>query len=267
MLIEVQYAANGAFFRRLNEYCLMIRKQQPMLPIAVVFCIHNTSQEFKDLTYDCEAKPFSKRVYCHGWAQECYFISATTISAYLDRQPLHPLAALGHFFTEQKLSVLGMAKRDDPTIKLLYGIAKRVFEDEAANEDARQDAINIICSKAASQFNQAMSVLVEDVPESQAQKRTRDCLHDGLELMEELRTKYITVSSSASTSAIKGHLEPPLPSSLNDWQFVDNYRKQHGTKMDWVSCYEAGKNIGLFGKYTSLKSVQAAYYRAINKKK
>jgi hypothetical protein len=170
---------------------------------------------------------------------------------------------LAIFFTEQKLTILGMAKSDDPTIKLLYGIAKRVFEDEAANEDARQDAINIICSKAASQFNQAMLLLVEDVPESPAQKRTRD----GLELMEELRTKYITVSSSASTSAIKGHLEPPLPSSLNDWQFVDNYRKQHGTKMEWVACYEAGKNIGLFGKYTSLKSVQAAYYHAINKKK
>jgi hypothetical protein len=173
---------------------------------------------------------------------------------------------LAIFFTEQKLTILGMAKSDDPTIKLLYGIAKRVFEDEAANEDARQDVINIICSKAALQFNQAM-LLVEDVPESPAQKRARDCLHDGLELMEELRTEYITVSSSASTSAIKGHLEPPLPSSLNDWQFVDDYRKQHGTKMDWVAYYKAGKDIGLFGKYTSLKSAQAAYYRAINKKK
>lgn len=30
VLIEVQYTVNGAFFRRLNEYCLMIRKQYPM---------------------------------------------------------------------------------------------------------------------------------------------------------------------------------------------------------------------------------------------
>ncbi|KAI8094956.1 uncharacterized protein B0P05DRAFT_524105 [Gilbertella persicaria] len=62
VLIEVQHAANGAFFRRLNEYCLMIRKQHPILPVAVIFCTHNTSQEFKDLTYDCEVMPFCKRV-------------------------------------------------------------------------------------------------------------------------------------------------------------------------------------------------------------
>ncbi|KAI8884832.1 hypothetical protein K501DRAFT_181352 [Backusella circina FSU 941] len=156
-----------------------------------------------------------------------------------------------------------MVKKDDPTIKLLYGIAKRIFEDEAANEDARQDTVNLICNKASSQFKQAMSRLEKDVPESHAQKRTWDCLHDGLELMEELRTKYAIVSSSASDSTVK----EPLPSNHNDWQFVDNYRKQYGTKMDWIACYEAGKNVGLFGKYTSMKSVQAAYYRASNKKK
>ncbi|KAI7904806.1 uncharacterized protein BX663DRAFT_431337 [Cokeromyces recurvatus] len=156
VLIEVQYAANGAFFRRLIEYCLMIRKQHPILPVVVVFCIHNTSQEFKDLTYDCKELPFSKRVYCHGWARDCYFISESTISAYLDQQPLHPLAALGHFFTEQKLSILGTVKKEDPTIKLLYEIAKRIFENEAANEDARQDALNLICNKASAQFKLAV---------------------------------------------------------------------------------------------------------------
>ncbi|KAI7903353.1 uncharacterized protein BX663DRAFT_508322 [Cokeromyces recurvatus] len=164
VLIEVQYAANGAFFRRLIEYCLMIRKQHPILPVAVVFCIHNTTRD-------------------------CYFISASTISAYLDQQPLHPLAALGHFFTEQKLSILGTVKKEDATIKLLYEIAKRIFENEAADEDARQDSLNLICNKASAQFKLAM-----------------------LELMEELRTKYAIVSSSASDSTVKER-----PSNLNDW--------------------------------------------------
>ncbi|KAI7904805.1 uncharacterized protein BX663DRAFT_503596 [Cokeromyces recurvatus] len=80
--------------------------------------------------------------------------------------------------------------------------------------------------------------------------------------MEELRTKYAIVSSSASDSTVKERT-----SNLNDWQFVDDYRKQHGVKMDWVACYEAGKNVGRFSKYSSMKSVQAAYYRASNKKK
>lgn len=119
VLIEVQYTVNGAFFRHLNEYCLMIRKQYPMLPVAVVFCIHSTSQEFKDLTYECKEKEFSKRVYCQGWAQDIYYISAETLFPYLNQQPLHPLNALGHFFTAQKLSILDIKKKEDETIKML----------------------------------------------------------------------------------------------------------------------------------------------------
>ncbi|ORX42602.1 hypothetical protein DM01DRAFT_1330070 [Hesseltinella vesiculosa] len=281
ILIEVQYAANGSFFRRLVEYCLMIRKHHSLLPIVIAICIHSTTQEFKDLTYDGDTLPFTKQVHCRGWAQECYFISAATISSvqthntsYLDRQPLHPLAALGHFLIEQKPSILNIAAKDDPTIQLLYGIAKRVFGDEAAKEDARHDAISNICSKATSQFNLAMSLLAEDVPDARAQKRTRDCLNDGLELMDKLHTKYANVPSSSTTNdstrfqnTTNEQPEPPLPSGNNDWQFVDNYRSQHGTKMDWVGCYQAGKAVGFFSKYTSMKSVQAAYYRANSKHK
>lgn len=227
-----------------------------MLPVAVVFCIHDTSQEFKDLTYECKEKEFSKQVYFQGWAQDIYYISAETISPYLNQQPLHPLNALGHFLTAQKLSILDIEKKEDETIKMLYEIAARVFRDEAADEEARQNAIDTICSKSTSQLNRAMSFLLEDVPEPNSQKRTRDCLQDGLNLIEELHTKY-RASSSPSVR---------IPAN-NDWQFIDNYKKEHGTKMNWTTCYEAGKNIGLFSKYTSLKSVQAAYYRAVNKKK
>lgn len=56
---------------------------------------------------------------------------------------------------------MGLAKRDDPTVKLLYAVAKRVFEDG----DARKDDINIICSKAESQFNKAVTFLVKNIPE------------------------------------------------------------------------------------------------------
>lgn len=103
----------------------MIRKQHPILPVVVIFCIHNTSQEFKVLTYDCEEMPFCKRVHCHGWAQKCYFIRAAIISAHLDQQPLHPWTALGHFFFEQKLSILDMMKKDEPTIKVKLDLQKK----------------------------------------------------------------------------------------------------------------------------------------------
>ncbi|KAG2234382.1 hypothetical protein INT48_003609 [Thamnidium elegans] len=75
--------------------------------------------------------------------------------------------------------------------------------------------------------------------------------------IEQCRFFWKTASSSPSVRT---------PAN-NDWQFMDDYKKEHGTKMNWTTCYEAGKNIGLFSKYTSLKSVQAAYYRAVNKNK
>ncbi|EIE90228.1 hypothetical protein G6F46_012906 [Rhizopus delemar] len=68
----------------------------------------------------------------------------------------------------------------DPTIKLLYGIASCVFRDEATNEEAKQDALDIICSKSASQLNRSMPSLLEDVRDPKAQKGTRGCLQDGL---------------------------------------------------------------------------------------
>lgn len=135
--------------------------------------------------------------------------------------------------------MLDIKKKEDETIKMLYEITARVSRDEA-----RQNAIDTICSKSTSQLNRAMSLLLEDVPEPNARKRTRDCLQDGLDLIEELHTKY-RASSSPSVRT---------PAN-NDWQFIDDYKKEHGTKMNWATCYETGKNIGLFSNYTSLKSV------------
>ncbi|KAI8139081.1 hypothetical protein BJV82DRAFT_544858 [Fennellomyces sp. T-0311] len=92
--------------------------------------------------------PFAKRVHCQGWAQRCYLLSAVTIAAHLSQRPLHPLIALGHFLAEQKMCIIDMTTKNGPTIKALYGIAKRVFEDETALEDARQDATSAIYNKA-----------------------------------------------------------------------------------------------------------------------
>ncbi|KAI8147793.1 hypothetical protein BJV82DRAFT_507268 [Fennellomyces sp. T-0311] len=94
-----------------------------MLPVVVTFCTHSMTPEFRDLTYDCEEIPFSKR--------------------------------------------------DDLMIKVLYVIAKCIFEDKPALEDAQQGAISAICDKVISQFNQAISLLEENAHNSEIRKRTR----------------------------------------------------------------------------------------------
>ncbi|KAI7881419.1 hypothetical protein K492DRAFT_194408 [Lichtheimia hyalospora FSU 10163] len=54
--------------------------------------------------------------------------------------------------------------------------------------------------KAKSQFSLTTLRLEEDVPDSQARKRTIDRLTNGLQLMDCVRKKYTTVSSPASPS-------------------------------------------------------------------
>ncbi|KAI7877641.1 hypothetical protein K492DRAFT_171458 [Lichtheimia hyalospora FSU 10163] len=195
VLIKIQYTTNGALFRHPNEYALMIRKHQPLSPVVIIFGIHNSTEEFKDLTYECVTMPFAKELYYRGWAQKCYFISCETISTHMDQQPLYPLAAIGHFLIERQTSILNITKK-----RIQQSNCYTRSPNEAIEEDARQDAIITICTKAKLQFNQATLLLEEDVPDSQARKRTIDCLADGLQLINCLHRIYTTISSPASSS-------------------------------------------------------------------
>jgi hypothetical protein len=53
--------------------------------------------------------------------------------------------------------------------------------------------------------------------------------------------------------------------TVSDWGFTnDDYRREHGSKIVRAAGYGAGRNIS---KYRTLESLQAAYYRAVNKDK
>ncbi|KAG0182697.1 hypothetical protein DFQ29_002827 [Apophysomyces sp. BC1021] len=258
VLIEVQYTANMNFYRRLIEYSLSVKKQYPsMLPIVVAICIHSTTQELLNLTTECDTMPFMMQLPCHGWAKSCFLLNAESISNHLQQNPLHPLVALGHFFIEQEPSLVSMKKRDDETIQLLYSIAKRVFEDEITLDEAKRGTLKDVCTHAYNQLNMARQTLIEDVPEEASRKRTIECLDDGMIFIEELRTKYRISSSpteiTTATTSEQGN---------QNWQFIDAYRNENGTDMDWNQCFEAGKQKGLFKKYAKYQSVKSAYFRA-----
>ncbi|KAI8137922.1 hypothetical protein BJV82DRAFT_524398, partial [Fennellomyces sp. T-0311] len=80
---------------------------------------------------------------CQGWARSCYLLNRQPISDYVQQTPLDPLVALAHFFVEQQPSSMHIRRRDDVTIRLLYNIAKRVFEGEGALKE--------VCSRAYTQ--------------------------------------------------------------------------------------------------------------------
>ncbi|ORX52719.1 hypothetical protein DM01DRAFT_1336500 [Hesseltinella vesiculosa] len=70
---------------------------------------------------------------------------------------------------------------------------------------------------------------------------------------------------AASSSAVSSANILPTARAQNrrlqqdNWTFVDAYRTEHGSNMDWEQCFVQGKEKGLFKKYTTAKSVKAVY--------
>ncbi|KAG1148374.1 hypothetical protein G6F37_004111 [Rhizopus arrhizus] len=58
LLVEVQYTANMAFFRRLMEYSLSINKHYHALPVVLAICIHNTTSDLMELSTPSSTLPF-----------------------------------------------------------------------------------------------------------------------------------------------------------------------------------------------------------------
>ncbi|KAG1323945.1 hypothetical protein G6F63_012790 [Rhizopus arrhizus] len=130
LLVEVQYTANMAFFRRLMEYSLSINKHYHALPVVLAICVHNTTPDLMELSTPSSTLPFLVELPCVGWAKSCYLMNAGSIAKHLQEIPLNPFVAVGHFLIEQKPSLADMIHRDDKTIIMLYELAKKVFGDQ-----------------------------------------------------------------------------------------------------------------------------------------
>ena len=64
LLVEVQYTANMAFFRRLMEYSLSINKYYHALPVVLAICIHNTTSDLMELSTPSSTLPFLVELSC-----------------------------------------------------------------------------------------------------------------------------------------------------------------------------------------------------------
>lgn len=128
ILVKIQHTMNIKFYLRVNEYCLQILKEYPVAPIVIVVCINSTTQEIIDIeTKQNSEFPFVVQPPCPGWAKSFHLFNGSSIHAYLNAQPLHPLVIVAHFLIEQKQSLIAMEHRQDPTIHQLFALAKDIF--------------------------------------------------------------------------------------------------------------------------------------------
>lgn len=74
-------------------------------------------------------------------------------------------------------------------------------------------------------------------------------------IMPNASTVSVPISIRGTTRDLKRRMQQ------KNWEFIDAYRTEHGSNMDWDQCFVQGKERGLFQQYTSAKSAKAAYFR------
>ncbi|KAI8378879.1 hypothetical protein EDC96DRAFT_561634 [Choanephora cucurbitarum] len=216
--------------------------------------------------------PYAREYPCKPWAKYVYILDQSSISNHLHEQPLKPLVAVEYFLHSQKRSLMSMEnkERTDETIVLLYTIAKPIFEDNVKSEERTIDVLLNVCEQMQKQFFKIKDALALGNGD-ETKKRVKEYAEDGRLYLEVCKAKYRRISlpeqAKKDGPSAAEYVEDLLPSSNQpngqspDFEFVENFRKNE-KRMNWSSCFNAGRTKGLFGSYKDPNSLKARYFRA-----
>ncbi|KAG1040639.1 hypothetical protein G6F43_012251 [Rhizopus delemar] len=141
-----------------------------------------------------------------GWTQEPYSISAETISLYLDQHPLHPFNALGHFLIEQKLSISDIEKIQ--RLNCCTGLPHVYSEMKLPMKKQNKTPLTSFAA-------------------SQRRNSTEQC--------HPCRKTFVSLKLKKEQGAVFSIL------TINDWQWMNDYRKENGLG---CACDEAVQKHG-----------------------
>ncbi|KAI8078309.1 hypothetical protein BDF21DRAFT_341187 [Thamnidium elegans] len=217
------------------------------------------------------------------WAEKCYILDQNTIMEATKSVPLPPLVAIAHFFSSKKLSLLVSEYRDDPTLQTLYAIAKEQTVTKVAAEQSTSEVLLEVCNQTNLQFKKILNTL-EPMPDTLLKKRLRAYADDGALYTQTCKYKYtkrnkgfvdsmppppelsdlaksMMNESSSSIDILREEISVPK----TDVEYIKQF-KQNKSRMDWKTCYEAGKSEGFFSSYSSSSSLKTAFYKTLSKK-
>ncbi|SAM03685.1 hypothetical protein [Absidia glauca] len=146
ILIEVQLVVTEKFMQRLVRYSHNVIQVYEAYPIIIVFCVDRLSpasmiNRFKPSTLN----PWMlSTLSCEWWAKNCYLVSKETLS-FAPENEMTPLLALTKFLLEQSPSLYGHSTPEDPTILMLYSIAKTCCNVKTNSEEQLVDVVNVVC--------------------------------------------------------------------------------------------------------------------------
>ncbi|KAI8091116.1 uncharacterized protein B0P05DRAFT_584234 [Gilbertella persicaria] len=198
--------------------------------------------------------------------------------------PLPPLVAVAYFFSSKKLSLLASEYRDDPTLQTIYAIAKEQTVTRVAPEQSASEILLEVCNQTNLQFQKILNIL-EPMSGPLLKKRLRAYADDGSlytqickykctkrnkefvkSMPPPLELSDLAKSMMNESSFSIGILREEISVPKTDVEYVKQF-KQNESRMDWKTCYEAGKSEGFSlvlipaASYSSSSSLKTAFYK------
>ncbi|CAO3645596.1 unnamed protein product [Mucor fragilis] len=85
----------------------------------------------------------------------------------INSMSLPPLAAVGYVLMEQKCSLFGLQYKEDPTVVLLYQIAKEALQHQIQDRNSTVERLIKVATKTKKQFKRILEVPNEDKTSTQ----------------------------------------------------------------------------------------------------
>ncbi|CAO3633147.1 unnamed protein product [Mucor hiemalis] len=100
LIVDIQHTVNKAFMKRAISYCLQAFTRYHKEPTILIICVEKLNQD--NIHVKLSKLPGVFSYFSEPWAEHCYIISKESTKDNLSI-PLHPLVALGPFFTNRCL--------------------------------------------------------------------------------------------------------------------------------------------------------------------
>lgn len=267
VLVEIQNKVNEDFIGRAIKYCISLKEEYGVQPIMLIFSIKGFANERLKSRFINTNNFYLDDVSCGFWAQKCQIISPNSIENHLLQTPLNPLVALEHFLSQQKRSILSMDKKEDPTIQLMYQVAKEKFENECQVEE-ELEVIKDLCFKARQQFQKILTCLDEGESTEKIEKYAKDGENFFFRQERKFTGKDRDVTPIEDTPDISNLSTPPSnddTATKNDLDYIENYKVNNRGRMRWEACYNEGQKEGFFSTYASFHTLKSAYHNQKSK--
>ncbi|KAI7884470.1 uncharacterized protein EV154DRAFT_522240 [Mucor mucedo] len=271
LIVEIQHTVSRAFMKRAVGYCLQAFARYRKDPIMLIICVEKLNQD--NVHVELSKLPGVFSYFSEPWTEHCYIISKESIKDNLSI-PLHPLVALGSFFTNRSLSLADHPFKNDPTVQYLYTSAILQHQISVINKDIPLSFMDF----QLMEYNKLLT-LAHSLNQPQLGEAVNDAKTRTLTMKRGYEELFATESSL--NKKIKTSVPPPPTTSTpttaadrndskyeNAMKFVTEFKQKKEEKeltMDWVACWKEGKDLDIFN-YKNSESLRQQFIKYTKRK-